>query len=146
MTTRRFTATGPARRPATPEVEPLLDAFCRRLRLLGATADEIAGVREAWDDPDGWVLPRQRLLALNDFDLRRLIVDARVEYVEHTTVPTVDPEALAAEAHQVVTGTAQEVRAWVDGDRDRAIAALTAERAGRKRVTLLAYLEAQVGS
>lgn len=42
---------------------------------------------------------------------------------------------------EVPSGTVSEVTAWVNGDKDRAEAALEAEKAGANRVTLIHALE-----
>lgn len=64
------------------------------------------------------------------------IVDDTVNGSEDTTETTTDkaPEA-------VPEGSAAEVLAWVGSDDDRAVAALSAEEAGKKRKTLIKALE-----
>lgn len=58
------------------------------------------------------------------------------EYWEQGDVPTGEPSAV----DQVPDGTADEVRAWVGDNPDRAKLALTAEQDGKKRATLIDQL------
>ena len=143
-------------RVAQESVGPL-EAFLIRLRGLGATEDELHGVREAWNEPDGWVMPKAQLVALADSQLVSMIGDARREYELHTlTDEEVAERAIAGAAAQQAVASADyaalveqmgqlkvaEVRGWVGTDPHRALAALTTEQAAPEpRKTLVAFLE-----
>lgn len=114
-----------------------------RLKVLGATDDEIAAVVDAWDEPD-YVDDRNRLMGLSDHALRAEIIGVRTEHLRHTTLPT-EPATLPLEAAAVVEGTVEAVKEWVGGSAERAAAAGEAERARAKpRITLLTWLDALV--
>ena len=61
-----------SRHAATPETVGELDQFLGRLRALGATDEEVATVRDTWDDldPDWTAEQRTALTLLPDDELR----------------------------------------------------------------------------
>lgn len=154
-----MTATDPyAARNAKPAVGAdsmgELPYFLGRLRQLGATDEEVAGVAASWDDleaadpanPEAWTLERRtEMVSASDADLVEMIDAARQEYALGTTTEgeQVATEVAAwraklrAQATEAVAGTVAEALEWVGNDRARAETAAEAEQAGRARVTLL---------
>lgn len=129
-----------------------LDAFIARLRRLGATADEVASVREGWDDFDeDWTPDRRReFIRQSDDELRAALADVRDEYELGTTT---EDEARAAEradrldaalgaAHEQMGRTVGELIEWVGDDDARAHAVTVWETSeeGGGRKTLVAAL------
>lgn len=124
-----------------------LDDLKLRLVEAGATADEIADVKNAWndDDPDNSfdAAERERLLGMSDRQLRAEVLAARGENDFHTLTEEEQAqrdaeeaeaaaaaelhEALKALAYDVANGTVADVIEWVGDDFDRAIAALAVE-------------------
>src|SRR3990167_7503150 len=93
-----YAPAGLPRLSAGSEVRSPLDQFLARLRDLGATPDELAGVARTWDDldPDDCTDPdcftrrqRDELAHAPDERLRALILDGRAEY-EHGTTTQAD--------------------------------------------------------
>src|ERR1700722_14063122 len=82
----RFTGNGGVHRVGYETINPLT-AFLRRLRNLGATDDDLAQMREVWDDPEGWIIPRDTLIGLSDTDLRALLDNNEAEHYRHTHTP-----------------------------------------------------------
>lgn len=82
------------------EVERPLDHLVRRLRTLGATDDEIAGLRDAWEvgDDGGWEIAPADLVRATDGVLRALLADVRREY----TVGTLTEEEEAQRHYDAV--------------------------------------------
>ena len=74
-----------------------VDAFARRLELLGAAPDVVATMRANWDDPDWPLAERERLLGLSDVSLRAELEAIEAEY-RHGTLTVEDEAALAAAA------------------------------------------------
>lgn len=148
----RFTGSGAIREDA--QSVPPVDAFCTRLRRLGATDDEVEAFRRVWDEDEGWVIPKRDLLALPDSSLRQLIVGARDEYHRHTHTPAEDTVAATEQAeaewaklnegsHRANMAAISE---WVGTDPLRARIALDAEQASTEpRKTLMAFLEGLAG-
>lgn len=64
-------------------------------------------------------------------------------YAPQSDAKVVEPIAVedTKQELEVPKGTVSEVLAWVDNDKERAEAALEAEKAGAKRVTLISALE-----
>jgi hypothetical protein len=60
---------------------------------------------------------------------------------EEAVAPVTAVEPEVEEKEEVPSGTVSEVLAWVDDDKDRAQAALDAEKDGAARVTLIHALE-----
>lgn len=148
-----------AKTPAAETADPL-EHFLGRLTALGATEDELDGVRDSWDtfepdddpeNPEPWTSERQaEMVSANDADLREMIEAAREEY-EHGTTTEEDAEAkdahddLMAEAKDVAAGTVADALEWVGDDPDRAVAVLAWEQDGQGRVTLLRPLQELAG-
>lgn len=154
-----MTATDPyaSRKPkptASPETQGELPYFLGRLRQLGATEDELAGVASSWDDleqpdpanPEAWTVERRTaMVSANDADLVDMIDAARQEWAEGTTSEEQERDdaadaaraELRAQAIEAVAGTVAEALEWVGDDRARAEAAWEAEVDGRDRVTLV---------
>lgn len=148
----RFTSRQGSRRRTTSETVSRLDSFVRRLRIAGASDDEVSSFVEAWDETDeGWIITKAQLLRLSDADLKALIEHARREHYEHTH--TDDEEAAdvrraayaAAEADWATLGhplKAGEVITWVGHDTVRATLAYEAElERPDQRVTVVRYLQ-----
>lgn len=154
------------RRGADAEVRSEAEHFARRLRDLGATEDEIGPVLDSWDDLEAddtevgegeapaWTAAyRTELVSAPDAQLLAMILTARDEFAYANTT---EAEADAAEheakqaqvdadAAEVIGRSVADVLAWVDGDPDRARAALaleTAEGQGGNRKTLVEPLSA----
>lgn len=126
------TAIAPAAVPAPSpaEVEAarsarLLDTLCRRLEALGATPDEVAGVRQGWDVFDEEWTPdaRLRLATAPDAVLIAHLRQGRTEYVEALkTDEEVEVDRLEGieeeakrEAQDHAGKSVAEVLAWVKG-------------------------------
>ena len=122
-----------------------VDAFARRLELLGAAPDVVATMRANWDDPEWPLAERERLLGLSDVSLRAELEAIEAEY-RHGTLTVEDEAALAAAALEAAAGeviaeAVPVVLEWVAGDPSRAAAALAVETArDRPRSTLVAAL------
>lgn len=130
-----------------------LEGFLERLRILGATPDELAAAREHWDDFDDEWTPevRRDYVRQSDDVLRADLHAARREYLEGTTDPEVleaadrdaEVEALAVEALEHNGYTVAKVLEWVGDDPARAEAMLAVERTrGDARKGVLEPLEA----
>jgi hypothetical protein len=84
-----------------PDVETPLGNFLRRLRILGASQDEVLAISENWfTDTDDWGEDdRARLLRSSDGALVKMIRQVRQEYAMHTepdpAVVELDLEPLA---------------------------------------------------
>jgi hypothetical protein len=123
------------RRPLrAPETPPL-----RRLRKAGLTRADEEEVRARWaalSDAERF----EAMEAMDNLDLeelRRQIEEMREEATASTSEPTIG---------EVPDGSVETVLAWVDGDAERARAALEAEQdRPTQRRTLLARLQALVG-
>jgi len=153
--------TGPAtRRDVQSEVETPRASFERRLRLLGATEEEIGATLEAYDDAaeDPELTDQvRRLVTANDSDLRAAIAASRDDYEEQTLTPDeqadLDADRAAAEAWTAIVAAAYDqvhqaipgVVGWVNDQDDPPLAAravLQWERqAETPRVTLVDELE-----
>lgn len=131
------------------------ETFVNRLRLLGATDDEITDTRLAFEDPSTeWEQPIEVLAGLTDARLAAMLSEIRREYHEGTTTVE-DDEAAAlakrdtvarAEVEGVLDYTVPEVVEWV-GD-DPRLAALVIEHESKRekpRTTLLSAMEHVVG-
>lgn len=154
-----MSATDPyaARNPkptASPDVMPELDYFLGRLRQLGATDDELAGVAASWEqlepadpaNPDAWTLERRTaMVSANDADLVAMIDAARQEWAEATTTEeeqaaaerAAKREALLVDARRAAEGSVAQVLAWVGDDPERAAAVLVVESGPDERKTLV---------
>lgn len=151
MTTRRFTGTGRVR--TSHEVVSKLDGFLTRLRVAGATPAEVDDFRAIWDEPEGWLIPRDTLAGLADGDLRRLLDWHRTEHYRHTHDENEEADdvrraryaaAIAEWAAADQPLRVAEVTEWVGADPVRAAVALDHELGmaeGDRRVTLLRFLE-----
>jgi hypothetical protein len=137
---------------AHPQRLSELDQFAARLAAVGATAEEIATVRETWDEFDAdWTLERRTALTrLPDPELRAEVVATRQEYAHDTTSDDEQAaqdgatlwERTLTDAAGVIGKTIPEVVAWVGSDQIRAMAAVELESGehGAGRKTLLAAL------
>lgn len=131
-----------------------LDAFVRRLEVLGATADEIESVRSSWDDlDDEWTeAERDAVRRAPDGQLRRMLDDLRAEHYEHTHDEEQEAEddrrlryALLLEDAGVKSEQAIPlVLEWVGDDRDRAEAMLAVEQGGQQRKGILEPMQAML--
>lgn len=152
MSTTRFTGSGtPARPRVARESRSEREEFLARLRRLGATDEELAGVGEAWADPNGWIVARRMMTRLTDADLRAMIDNSREEYRLGTT--TLEEEAAAWQRAAFAAADlawetlppaprVDEVVGWVGGDAIRARVALEHELARpEQRVTVLRFVE-----
>lgn len=137
------------RSTASERVSPL-DGFLARMRQLGATEEELAGVRDDWGNYDGedWTPERKaQVLAATDDQLRAMLAEVRAEY----EVGTVTEEEHAARARQHdyqlqlreaadrIGGTVADVLGWVGDDPVKAEAVLELEQGpdGADRKTLV---------
>jgi len=141
-----------------------LDHFLARLSDLGATGDELAQVRDAWDDlePDdaepyddgepAWTrAERSKLVNASDHQLTELLRRARVEHHIGTHDEDDDAEVerrrsydrAMAEAQERIGGNVQAILGWVGDDPVRAQAVHQLERGegGANRKTLVEPLE-----
>lgn len=147
------------RRSVSETVEPL-GAITRRLRLLGATSEEVAAFVEAWDDFDADWTPERRaeFSRLPDSVLLEGIHAVRAEWREATLsedeeraiTEAVAWERLVEEATVAVQGAPTVVGTWIrgatgDARRARAEAVLAVEQAGRRRPTVLKAAAAILG-
>ncbi len=140
---------------ASGEVRSPLAQFLQRLADLGATADEVQRVADAWDvldpdddpDPEAWTRARRdQFAAAGDTELLAALKATRDEYkLGHTTEEQAAAEqqaatldAALAEAHGRIAGNVQSILAWVGDDPARAEAVLRLELApeGASRTTL----------
>lgn len=149
------TAIHPGRVPACLPAETLavLDQFLGRLRILGATVDELAAVVDGWDQFDEEWTPeyRHRLAVAPDLDLLAHLRAIRDEHHAHTTTEeeaelerllAIEGAAKGAAVDVLDGGTVADVVAWVkaaDGDDRlaRAYAVELLEAADRKRKGIL---------
>lgn len=117
-----------------------LDLFVGRLATLRATDDEIAQVVAGWDVFDDDWTPARRRQFVRATD-SQIVADLAALRSEYRAVQG-EPNTVMSEAAAVVDRSAAKVVEWVDGDPERAKAALTFERmspdGGRK--TLIATL------
>lgn len=144
-------------RDATGERVGRLDGFTARLRQLGATDDEVAAVRDTWDDyDDDWTPERKaELLRTTDAELGSMLADVRAEYQQGITSQE-QADAAAADAayrvqfrqaHERIGGNVQSLLDWVAGDpmRARAVLALEEGPDGAGRKTLIGPLRQLLG-
>lgn len=143
-------------RRTQPEAVSQLDGFLERMRLLGATDEEVASVRDSWDDfSDGWTVEaRDQLLAWDDEKLRDELLALRGEHREATTTEDDDLAAAADsavqaardEAHEQIGKPVAAVLEWVGTDALRAIAILDLETGpdGAERKTLVEPLRSML--
>lgn len=131
----------------TTEAQSLspLEQFVGRIQLLGATDEEIAQVRETWDELDEqWTAEdRDNLANLSDDDLRAELLATREEYDHATTTEDEQDqrdaatwlEQVRAEAAEVIGQNVGQVLGWVGEDAGRALAILELEQSesGAKR-------------
>lgn len=136
------------------EVANPRDEFLDRLRILGATDDEIEGVRVNWDqlDDDWTEARRNELRVAPDNILIAHLQEIRGEYFDHTTTEEEAAEIrrdrlyseAVAEATDRMGGTVKALVEWVlQGEDDehvvaRAAAVYDLEADGQNRTTLLA--------
>lgn len=133
------------------EVRDPLDDLSARLARLGASDDDIAELRTAWNDPDAeFAIPRNELVRMDDATLAKLIADADAEYDDHTDADAltddgddgrgepgdarVEGEALIAaevveawEAEKVADMAIGDTLAWIGTDVERARLVLAQE-------------------
>lgn len=143
-------------RRTEPEQVGELAGFLHRLRLLGATDEELASVADTWDQltDEFTVLDRAQMLAWDDEKLGAELAALRAEYRQHTTTEADDATEAAAratntaqaEAHDVVGRPVASVLEWVGSDVLRAIAILDLEQGpdGAARKTLVVPLRTLV--
>lgn len=129
------------------DVQPSVDAFARRLELLGAAPDVVEAFRVNWADPEWPAAERERLLGLSDASLLAELEAIEAEWRHGTLTEDDEAEqarlALEVAAHEVIAEAVPVVLEWVGGDPARAAAALTVESGrDRPRSTLIAALEA----
>lgn len=142
-----------SRHAAIAETVGELDQFLGRLRALGATDDEIATVRDTWDelDPEWTAEQRTALTLLPDDELRAELVATREEY-RHDTRTEQDQADIDASTHlaavrreaaDLIGRSVAHIRGWVGEDAVRAIAVLDLEMGpdGARRVTLMKPLQ-----
>lgn len=143
-------------RTVQSEMLPALELAKRRLREVGATADEIAGFVAGWDDfsdPDAWSPEiRADWLRQSDDSLVTELTAIRLEYSIGThTEEEADAAKLDHDIHDVMADAeiiiGQSVRSvveWVGDDRAKASAALALEtgQGGANRSTLISALTA----
>lgn len=146
-------APDPSTLVATPERDDLATAL-DRLRLLGATPDEVDAFAKGWDDfvPGVWDEDiRAEWLVRPDADLIEELAAIRLEYSVGTTTEAEAAArddarrhaALVQEAAKIISSPVRAVVAWVDGDpaRARAVHDLETADGGGDRVTLLRHLD-----
>lgn len=151
------------------ETEPFLKTALRRLRQLGATADEIAAVEESWSEQsDDWNDEmRREFLHKSDAELRDALRQIRDEYPFYeeqrgqsldvnpgSVVMGADPIGPAAAAESLLPDGAPSINSkiaaleeWVGDDKERAQLVYDAEiadcatRGETPRNTLLAKMQ-----
>jgi hypothetical protein len=136
------------------ERESELEGFLRRLKVLGATPDEIESTRVGWDmfDEDWTPDRRAALCRSSDGHIRAEIGRIRAEYLVGTTTEADAADArLAAldakardEAFDRMGLTVPALLAWVGNDahRARAVEHWEASMRGAGRATLLRAVRA----
>lgn len=154
-----FAAQGEPR--VAPQSDSELEGFVERLRQLGATDDELAQVRDGWDDfddptdPDATWTPEKRYLfvRLSDRHLLEAIRGPRHEY-EYATHDEDEQGQLDAERAYIAAkgeafarlgGNVGSIIDWVVTDTVRAQAVIDAEHeaaASEQRDTRKTLLEA----
>lgn len=139
--------------PAVPERESERQSFLRRLRLLGATEDEMATTAQSWDDMDEtWTAARRsHLVSASDEELRAELRAVREEYAvgvtDETEAERQEQERAYSRALAGVPGrmgaSVRDLVEWVDGDPARAHVVFTLESSpeGQRRSSLLNRIE-----
>lgn len=101
-----------SRTTSVPEQESELDGFVRRLRNLGATDEEVAVVRETWDELDENFTIEQRtaVTLMGDDELRAELEATREEYRHDTRTETEQGDVDAAAYQAQLRADASE---WI---------------------------------
>lgn len=121
-------------RVAAAESRDQGEEFADRLRQLGASREEVTASLSVWgiDREDD-----ARLRLMGDHELTRELARVRSEDRQHRPADEATMKAVWDEAGSRISGTVNEIVAWVGGDPDRAAAVVDLEAVGANRVTLL---------
>lgn len=146
----------PRRSRSASQVEDPLDGFISRMSRLGAKPDELALIREHWDDfGDDWTPElRAELMATSDADLAAMLSSNRTEFDESTMtadeIAQRDHDAALrrafADAHGRIGLTIARIAEWVEDDAVKAEAVIMLEeRSESPRKGLIDRMRAVIG-